>query len=283
MEKYRRHWNKPDNFIYLVFYDSFSNINSAYHCHDFYEFLLMLDGEIIHNVNSVQQILSKGDLVFIRPDDYHAFFQHGEACKYLNLGFSKSTMVHFCNFIGLDLETDKIYTTKNPPIKKLSTYQLESFLKKVDPLKYAFATNYEKTINIEFKQVLFNMLSLFVKEHKESISAQEPKWLTILMEEMHLPKYFSKGVSEMMHLTGFSSEYIARTFKKHYKMTPIQFLTNVRMNYASNLLKYSNEEIVIISENCGFDSLSHFYRVFKKYKGISPAKYRVENKESFFI
>lgn len=65
------------------------------------------------------------------------------------------------------------------------------------------------------------------------------------------------------------------TFFKRYKgMTFSQFLTQYRIETARELLKKSAKQVSEICFAVGFNDLPHFTRVFKKYTGVSPMKYR---------
>ena len=48
--------------------------------------------------------------------------------------------------------------------------------------------------------------------------------------------------------------------------------------YVSEESLYSDDEISAIAENCGFADRYAFSKAFKKYTGVSPAKYRMQNK-----
>ena len=43
------------------------------HCHDFYEIFITVSGTVTHFINGITQKLPEGSLVFIRPDDVHAY------------------------------------------------------------------------------------------------------------------------------------------------------------------------------------------------------------------
>ncbi len=58
-------------------------------------------------------------------------------------------------------------------------------------------------------------------------------------------------------------------------------MNDLRLNFASNLLLYSNHPILEISQEAGFENLSHFYHRFQVKFGTSPARYRRLNKRLF--
>jgi YesN/AraC family two-component response regulator len=81
-----------------------------------------------------------------------------------------------------------------------------------------------------------------------------------------------------------SRYYIIRIFKKHTGFTPIEYVNNIRVLKAIELLTGAERKTVSdIGELVGFNSITHFGRVFKKITGISPQKYRAAKKTSAFL
>ena len=58
-----------------------------------------------------------------------------------------------------------------------------------------------------------------------------------------------------------------------------EFLVDLRLKHACQLLVYSNEAITDIAYYCGFNSTSYFLTVFKKRYKMSPLKYRNSEKK----
>ena len=56
--------------------------------------------------------------------------------------------------------------------------------------------------------------------------------------------------------------------------TPSQLVNDIRLEYAARCLMQSKAEIMDICADAGFDSLSHFYHLFRAYFGISPRQFR---------
>ena len=65
-------------------------------------------------------------------------------------------------------------------------------------------------------------------------------------------------------------------FHQYMGCTLVAYLTKFRLNYACNLLKYSNYSVLQIAEMSSYNNLSHFNHTFKKYVGCSPKDYRLQ-------
>ena len=81
------------------------------------------------------------------------------------------------------------------------------------------------------------------------------------------------GLRKMITLSNYSQEHLTRAFRRYLDITPTQFINEKRMNYAAELLKSSDHEVLDICIMCGCNNLSHFYHLFKKYYKCSPREY----------
>ncbi len=71
-----------------------------------------------------------------------------------------------------------------------------------------------------------------------------------------------------------SEVYFRKQFIKQYKISPKQFVLNLRISKAKLLLSEGANKISNIAEMCGFSSVYHFSREFKIKEGITPSEYR---------
>lgn len=65
-----------------------------------------------------------------------------------------------------------------------------------------------------------------------------------------------------------------RFFKENTGKTFRQHITDMRIGYACKLLLNGKWNISEISLECGFESVAHFNRCFKKHTGMTPTSYR---------
>ncbi|MDX8044544.1 AraC family transcriptional regulator [Gracilibacillus sp. S3-1-1] len=75
---------------------------------------------------------------------------------------------------------------------------------------------------------------------------------------------------------GISTRYMNTIFKDTYNVTPIQYLTEVRVRLAKKMLADTDKDIASICFEVGFESISTFYRTFKNITELSPHKYRTK-------
>jgi two-component system response regulator YesN len=76
---------------------------------------------------------------------------------------------------------------------------------------------------------------------------------------------------------GLHPKYAGTIFKRAKKITFSQRLISYRIVKASNLLKNDDLSITDIAFRVGFNSASHFSKVFKDLKKVTPAEFRKEN------
>lgn len=72
----------------------------------------------------------------------------------------------------------------------------------------------------------------------------------------------------------FSKYHFLRLFKQAYGKTPWQYLLEVRIDHAAELLKKGQYSVTKICFIVGFESVASFSTLFKKMRGISPNTFR---------
>jgi YesN/AraC family two-component response regulator len=78
-------------------------------------------------------------------------------------------------------------------------------------------------------------------------------------------------LSKVFHVSPF---YLSRTFKEVTGFTFIEYLNSIRIKEAQRLLVKSSLSVTEIGESTGFESSTHFGRVFKNITKTSPLQYR---------
>ncbi len=91
-----------------------------------------------------------------------------------------------------------------------------------------------------------------------------------------IKKHYKENVTleEMASAVDFSPKYFCRLFRELTGRAPIEYLNWFRINKACALIRESNERLSVIANECGFKDFSYFIKIFHRYKGMTPLKYR---------
>jgi len=85
-------------------------------------------------------------------------------------------------------------------------------------------------------------------------------------------------VKEMASLVGLSESRFYSLYKNLYGISPIDDLIRARCETAVNALAYGDNTITEIAESLGYENLPHFIRQFRRFTGLSPSRYRKEQR-----
>ena len=77
---------------------------------------------------------------------------------------------------------------------------------------------------------------------------------------------------------GISEVYLRKLFLSNLGVTPKQYILNLRIKAAQQLLISTSSSITEISEKCGFASVYHFCRIFKQKTALTPSEYIAKNR-----
>lgn len=126
----------------------------------------------------------------------------------------------------------------------------------------------------------FRELSVWAKETlrqiKERISAQSPKYGEAVERAceyiaMHYAEdMLLQDIADHVHL---SRTYISELFKKETGMNYNEYLMQVRMEKAKELLKKGGCKVADAASLVGYSNTSYFIKLFKSYTGLSPSEY----------
>lgn len=247
------------------------------HNHEFYEFVLTVSENVIHEINSEQTKLEKYTLMLIRPHDTHRFVDIGQGeFSYLNLAFTKKTFDDISVYLGADETMKKLHSRKQPPMHLLSQKQGQSLMNQFFCL---MGDSLVPEPQIYSRGIISNLFSKYFLNTFESLDNNElPQWLSILCSEMHKMENFSVGTDAMVEISKKSYGHLSRSLKKYYNQTPTEFINGIRLKYAKNMILYTNMTILDIGLECGFDNAGYFHRLFKAKYGVSPGELRKNKK-----
>lgn len=92
----------------------------------------------------------------------------------------------------------------------------------------------------------------------------------------YIEKNFEEPIKlgDVAQLVNMSESAFSHFFKKKTNCTFIEYITNLRIARACQMLAETSHTVAEVCYTCGFNNLSNFIRIFKKKKGSTPNEYR---------
>lgn len=281
-----------DNLVILVDYRNNKSLNrygvachwwsaetTSLHCHNFYEFFIVTSGEAVHKINGEYQKLHKGTLQLIQPKDSHKIISsRSKKCTHINISVTPEKLEKICNAIDISV-TDLIENARM--VTNLSVSELENFVNVAERISLLYF-NSDENFRVLVCEMIVEAVCILYKNMISS-DLNCPQQFTEILDKIHSPEYCGCSANDVYVLAGFSPPVVIEQFKKYTGKTVVEYLKNIKMNKACELLKDTDMPIIEISNTLGYASLSHFNRVFKECLGITPAAYRKSKQKGIDI
>lgn len=130
---------------------------------------------------------------------------------------------------------------------------------------------------IKTSQMIKNML-----EEEISLKHQITTEELLLFEQIgsYIEQYIKQGPTLNMVAEHFfyNPSYLSRLFKSKLGKNYTAFVTEIKINYAKEILMQPNYSVTDVCRLCGYKSYKHFVKVFKSVTQITPTEYRRKNR-----
>jgi AraC-like DNA-binding protein len=197
-------------------------------------------------------------LAFFIPDNYLRSF----LIENIELLSDEKSINHENNLV-LSLEVNKL---------------MLAYYESVIPYFFSAVTPPEYMLELKFKELLFNIVGNPANKEFHSFlhTLVSPKANNIkpVIEANYC---YNLSLSEYANLCNRSLSSFKRDFYNIYGESPARWILVKRLSHAVELICNSNNSILDISFESGFEDSTHFSHAFKKHFGISPMKYRQIN------
>ena len=250
---------------------------TTYHCHDdFIELSFVTSGSVDYLIEGDEYTLKKGQVLISNPGIYHKeLFNSNTNCRELHLGLTNVNIFNNYKKDFIDIGDKNVLT--------LNTYK-DEILKTCEEIVEE-QKNHKQTSPFMLKSLVMKVLVLLHREINEEIPNLNSQEFSFKSREKKaivetITKYLNENYTQDISLYTLSKNmylspvYISKIFKEIMGDSPINYLIQIRLTKAKDLLKDSELSIKTIAKMVGYNDPYYFSKLYKKYYGISPNKVR---------
>jgi AraC family L-rhamnose operon regulatory protein RhaS len=256
------------------------------HCNEGIEFTYLQRGKLAFEVDAKQWPLHKGALTVTRPWQFHRVgAPHIGAGRLiwliLDVGVRRPNQTWrwpewlVCSPAELQKLTQLLSHNEQPVWQ--ADAELDSWFDKLAELVEESAPlEAESRLKLAINGLLLALMELLAREHiplDEYLSTTER---AVQMFLHALPQHAASNwnLAAMAHQCGLSRSQFSEYCRQLTNMTPMQYLTQCRVEMAARLLVERPEaSITEIAYTCGFNSSQYFATVFRSIKGCPPSAF----------
>lgn len=247
---------------------------SRSHRHDFHEIFLVEKGVARHTMNDSSRIVETNTLMSVPPGTVHVKEAVEVDCSMYNIAFTTELVADVAVFSGLNFT--HLSSRTAPIVKRLNTNERKRFIHLFEEgTRSLIRQTPEARASLRLIILTICVKFLLSVERTERDDAPPlPDWLEGVVIRMEKTDNYRKGLPFLRKIACKSQEHLIRSFKRHLRQTPTEYVNSLRLERAASLLATTESPVYWIAEEVGFSNLSHFHHLYKRRFGVSPAKYR---------
>lgn len=253
----------------LISYDKVINRRktSQTHFHYQHELYYLISGETKYLVGDDIFHLRPGDFIFVPKEVIHK--TDSESCLQ-----NERILISFDDEL-FDATTrallDEVSRVRLIHIPEEYIPQAETLMRKIQ-IEFEQEAPYRDTLSKLYILELLTLLCRYRCDRAPHVTESE-KLIGAVAEYIRGHYQSELTLSELGRLFALSESCLSRKFKATTGMGINEYITNVRIHNAAQLLSTGVYSVTEVAEKCGYSDSNYFALVFKKIKGTTPLKF----------
>jgi len=246
------------------------------HAHDYYQIWYVVQGKFKHCMNGEEYLMVAGNLFVIPPYTVHRVTWEPGAVEIIG-----------CEFLPEFIGDDRHLLEKLPsvfekiPLKIILTSSLNHRIHQILEEMLDEYTEQRSYYEPLLKGNMLRLVSMITRELRndelkdmgDKLDKYRPM-INVAVDYIH--QHFTEEIrlDHMCKVAMLSKTYFCDLFKYFTGKTLTDYVADLRLKYAMELLLQPQRTVTDVCYKAGFKDLAYFSRLFKKHSGMSPSQYK---------
>lgn len=245
--------------------------------HDEVEFITVLSGSIKYNINGEIVTIHKGEGIFVNAKQLHVIVSdYGNSCE-LYCIILHPILLCSSKYVAQKYVSPII---ENPDIPYLFLSNKISWQANIiSDIEQIYECSTEESAQLKtvmlfhdiWEKIYSNMNISMPPANKQNHRLSALKSMITYIQEHYMDKITIEDISNAGNVGKTTCNML---FKKYTNYTPIEYLTNYRLQISIQFMQNTDLTITEICYETGFSGASYFSETFHKHFGCNPSKYR---------
>lgn len=247
------------------------------HWHHDVEFIAVLEGSILYNVNGEIIRMCAGEGIFVNAQQFHYILSDDGAYSQFYCAVLHPMLL--CSLPRVErLYVTPVLTNENIPY----IFLRDSIPWHAEILRYIgqiYEMSRSGAVELKVQQAFLKLWEVLydnMGERKETPTVQHHHLSSLKNMITYIHRYYQEKITlaDICKAGSVGKTSCTAIFKEYMDCTPIGFLTEFRLQKAAELLRETDMSITEIAYETGFSGASYFAETFRGSFGCSPREYR---------
>lgn len=262
-----------------------------HHWHEELEILFFEHGKYHMELGADHYEITRPCLCFVRSTEFHGFYCEEDYVESA-IVFSPSMLTFSENDAGQNeyiqpLIHNEIFLPRflfpDHPYFSTVLFYYRNILQILNPVTADYVTSHRTVHTSASGQLLIksSLLGIIATLAQANLLTSQPLQtdtrIDVLKDSIsYMKEHYAEKIyiADLASLANMNEQYYCRFFKKMIGKSPIQYLNELRVIQSMKLLRESNDSVMNISLECGFNNLGNYMKFFRLVTSTTPLQYR---------
>lgn len=275
--------------VFAVYRSSTNQPSEIWHDHDFFEVAVVIEGRGSHKTLEKKTTYRKGSLHFISIGKPHAYTVLAPTTT-INFIITKNFLkkISIPQILQPIFEKSGRHTSSSDQAGSTLSVQIpaEHFISiraVAEDLLYEHRAMRDDYLNVQvcdFQKFLLLVKRVLLGQTDAAPSAdKKDQYISAAADFMNRNHARTMSLADIAGAANLSRIYFTALFKKKTGYSPFEYLNEVRIIKACDLLKTTDKKVTAICYEVGYNNSSFFYEVFTRQTGMKPLQYRTVSRK----
>ena len=240
------------------------------HAHHRLELNYVKKGSCIIRLENESVSFRENELMIICSDVPHSFQAGSEGCTLMQLEFPPEVFGHFEDYldVGRSLTPLSIFSSANRLIKIVNNVRIMRAIQRIVTEMNTRNKYYEHLVVMYYAELL-----ILIYRHMDETYFPLSSNNTMRKAINYIREHYKDDISigDVAEEACIGERYLRKIFSQHLNLSPVDYLNQIRINKAIELLRITELSVKEVCFECGFRSPQYFSRIFKQLVGVSPS------------
>jgi AraC-like DNA-binding protein len=258
------------DYLKLLYYDLAPQFSSDYKSYENSRLCTILEGNKHVTVNkNISFTYEPGQFILLPPHS-HVHMDIDVPTKALVFELNDSMLKKVLERISIDLDADCDSINEARFFTGKINDDLGRCLNRLTDISVKPDKNKEFLVDLYAQELVYNLAKIKGIQQVINIERNHPLQKALLYIHDNIKEQIS--ISQLAYDLNMSEANFCQTFKKIMGITPKEYITNLKLIKAKDMLK--NQNVTEVAYDLGYENISHFIALFKTKYDITPKQYQ---------